>query len=70
MDLCIYHGIMVQVEGLVGERIYHMSRCTGSQSLRGGDQRNDWVLVKQHLGMCYGMRHGHLPWQLQRLFKI
>jgi hypothetical protein len=37
MELCIYHGIKVQVECLDGERISQMCRCTGSQSLRRGD---------------------------------
>jgi len=37
MELCIYHGIKFQVEGLDGERISQMCRCTGSPSLRGGD---------------------------------
>jgi len=32
MELCIYHGIKVQVEGLEGERISQMCRCIGSQS--------------------------------------
>jgi hypothetical protein len=32
MELCIYHGIKVQVESLEGERISQMCRCTGSQS--------------------------------------
>jgi len=41
VELCIYHGIKVQVEGLDGERISQMCRCTGSQSWRGGDRRND-----------------------------
>jgi len=36
MELCIYHGIKVQVEGLEGERISQICRCTGSQSWRGG----------------------------------
>jgi len=35
MELCIYHGHKVQVEGLDGEHISQMSRCTGSQSWRG-----------------------------------
>jgi hypothetical protein len=70
MELCIYHGFKVQVEGLDGERISQMCRCTGSQSCRGGDQRNDWVWVKQRPGRCYGALNGRLPWQLQRLFKI
>jgi hypothetical protein len=70
MELCIYHGLKVQVEGLDGERISQICRCTGSQSWRGEDRRNDWVWVKQHPGRCYGALNGHLPWQLQRLFKI
>jgi hypothetical protein len=32
MELCIYYGIKVQVDGLEGERISQMCRCTGSQS--------------------------------------
>jgi len=70
MELCIYHGIQVQVEGLDGEGIFQISQCTGSQSWRGGDQRNDWVWVKQRPGRCYGVLNGHLPWQLQQQFKI
>jgi len=70
MELCIYHGIKVQVEGLDGERRSQMCRCTGSQSWCRGDRRNDWVWVKQRPGRCYGMLNGRLPWQLQRLFKI
>jgi len=70
MELCIYHGIKVQVEGIVGERISQMCRCTGSQSWRGGNRRNDWVCVKQRLGRCYGALNGSLLWQLQQLFKI
>jgi len=70
MELCIYHGIKVQVEGLDGERISQICRCTGSQSWCGGDRRNDWVWVKQRPGRCYGALNGRLPWQLQRLFKI
>ena len=70
MELCIYHGIKVQVEGLDDERISQMCRCTGSQSWHGGDQRNDWVWVKQRPGRCYGALNGRLPWQLQQLFKI
>jgi len=70
MELCIYHGIKVQVEGLDGERISQICRCTGSQSWRGGDRRNDWVCVKKRPGRCYGTLNGRLPWQLQQLFKI
>jgi len=70
MELCIYHGIKVQVEGLEGERMSQMCRCTGSQSWRRGARWNDWVWVKQHPGRCYGALNGRLPWQLQLLFKI
>jgi len=65
MELCIYHGIKVQVEGSEGERISQMCRYTESQSWRGGDRQNDWVWVKQRLGRCYGALNGRLPWQLQ-----
>jgi hypothetical protein len=70
LELCICHGIQVQVEGLDGERISQMCRCTGSQSWRGGDRQNDWIWVGERLGRCYGMLNGHLPWQLQRIFII
>jgi hypothetical protein len=70
MEPCIYHCIMVQVEGLDGERISQICRGTGSLSWRGGDRRNHWMLVKLCPGRCYGALNGHLPWQLQRLFKI
>jgi hypothetical protein len=70
MELCIHHGIKVQVEGLDGERISQMCRCTGSQSWCGGDRRKDWVCVKQRPGRCYGTLNGRLPWQMQPLFKI
>jgi hypothetical protein len=70
MELCIYHGITVQVEGLDDEHISQICRCTGSQSWRGGDRHNDWVWVKQRPGRCYGALNGRLPWQLERLFKI
>jgi hypothetical protein len=65
MELAIYHGIKVQVEGLDGERISQMCRCTESQRWRGGDRRNDWVWVKQRPARCYGTLNGRLPWQLQ-----
>jgi len=70
IELCIYHGIKVQVEGLDGERITQMCRCTGSQSWRSGDQRNDWVWGTQCPGRCYGVLNGRLSWQLQQLFNI
>jgi hypothetical protein len=70
MELCIYDGIKVQVEGLNGECISQICQCTGCQSWRGGDRRNDWVWVKQCPGRCYGALNGRQPWQLQRLFKI
>jgi len=46
MELCISHGVNVQVEGLDGERIPQMCQCTGSKSWRGGDWRNDRVWVE------------------------
>jgi len=70
MELCIYYGIKFQVEGLEGEQISQMCQCTGSQCWRGGDRCNDWVWAEQSAGRCYGALNGHLPWQLQRLFKI
>jgi len=70
MELCIYHGIKVEVEGLKGESISRMCRCTGRQSWRGGDRQNDWVWLKQRPGRCCGALNGNLPWQLQRLFEI
>jgi hypothetical protein len=70
MELCIYYGIKVQVEGLDGERISQMCRWTGSQSWRAGDRRNDWVWANQRPGRCYGTLNVRLPWQLQQLFKI
>jgi hypothetical protein len=65
MELCIYHGIKVQVESLDAERRSQMCRCTGSESWRGGERRNDWVWVKQHPGRCYGALNGRLSCQLQ-----
>ena len=65
MELCIYDGIKVQVEGLEGERMSQVCRCVGSQSWRGGDRRNDWVWVKQCPGRSYRALNCHLPWQLQ-----
>jgi hypothetical protein len=65
MELCIYHGIKVRVEGLDGERIFQICRSTGSQGWRGGDRRNDLIWVKQCPGRCYGALKGCLLWQLQ-----
>ena len=50
MELCIYHGIQVEVEGSEGESISQIFQCTGSQSWRRADRRNDWVWEKQHPG--------------------
>jgi hypothetical protein len=36
LEICIYHGIKVQVENLEGECKSQMCRCTGSQSWCGG----------------------------------
>ena len=46
MELCIYHGIKVQVEDLGGEQISEICRCEGSLNRRGADCWNDWVWVK------------------------
>jgi len=46
MELLIYDGINVQVDGLDGECMSQMCRCTGSQSWCGRDWQNDWVWVK------------------------
>jgi len=46
MELCIYHGIKIQVEGVSGQRISQICWCTGSQNWCRGDQRKDWVWVK------------------------
>jgi len=70
MELRIYHGIKVQVEGLEGEHIPQMWWCTGSQSWRGGDRRNDWGWVKQRPGRWYGALNGCLPWRLHQLCKF
>jgi len=70
MELCTYLGIKVQVEGLEGERISQICRCTVSQSWRGGDRQNDWAWVTQCPGRWYGALNGRLSWQLQWLFKI
>jgi len=70
MELCIYRGIKVQVEGLDGEWISQICRCTGCQSGPSGDRWNAWVWVKQRPGTSYGALNGRLSWQLQRLFKI
>jgi hypothetical protein len=32
IELSIYHGIKIHIEGLDGERISQMCQCTGSQS--------------------------------------
>jgi len=65
IELCIHHGIKVQVKGSDGQRISQMCRCTGSQSWRGEDRWNDWVWVNQRPGRCYGALNGRLLWQLQ-----
>jgi len=70
MELCIYLGIKVHVDGSDGQPISQMCQCRGSQSWRSGDRRNDWVWVKQCPGRCYSALNGCLLWQLQRLLKI
>jgi hypothetical protein len=61
MELSIYHGINVQVDGFDGERISEICRCTGRQSWRRGNRRNNWVWVKQRPRRCYGALNGRLP---------
>jgi hypothetical protein len=70
IELYIYPGIKIQVEGLDGERISQMCRCTGSQSWCGGVRQNDRVWVTKRPGRFYGALKGRLPLQLERLFKI
>ena len=65
MKLSIHLFVKIPVESLEVEQISQVCRCTGSQSWCGGDRRNDWLWVKQHLGRCYGGLNGRLPWQLQ-----
>jgi len=65
MELCINHGIIVEVEGLDGQQISEMCRFRGRQSWRGGDRRDHWVWVKHSLGRCDGALYGCLPRQLQ-----
>jgi len=70
IELCIYHGIKVQLEGLEGKYIPQICRYTSSQSWHGENRQNDWLWVKQCLVRCYGVLIGHLLWQLQRLFNM
>jgi hypothetical protein len=65
IERCIYHGIEVQVEGLDGEHISQMCRCTGRQTWRGGDQQNDCLWVNQPPGRCHSELNVALPWSLQ-----
>jgi hypothetical protein len=59
MELCIYHGINVQVEGLEGELISQMCQCTGRQSWCGGDQLNDWVCISNK--SSFRLKHTGVP---------
>jgi hypothetical protein len=70
MELCIYHSFKVQVEGLEGEHISRMCRCTGWQSWRVADRENDCVWAKLRSRRCYGALNWRLPGQLQRQFEI
>jgi len=70
MELCIFHGIKVQVDGLESECISQICRCPRSHSWRWRDRWNDWVLVKQRPWGCNGALNGRFPWQLQWLFNI
>jgi len=64
LELYIYHGVTVQGEGIDGERIFQMCRCTESLSWHAGNRQNDWVWVMQSPGRSYGTLNGRLPWQL------
>jgi len=70
MELCIYHGIKVHLQGSEGERISKMCQCTHSQSWCGRLRWKDWVWVKNCQGRRHGALNGRLLWQLQQLFKI
>jgi len=70
MELCIYHGIKVQVDSLEGERIFRIGWCRKSQNWWDRDRLNVWLCVKELPGRCYGELIGRLPYQLPRLFKI
>jgi len=70
MELYMSDGIKVPIERCEGEPISEMCRRTRSQSWHGGDQRTDWVWVKQCRGRWYGVLNWCFPWQLQWLFKI
>jgi hypothetical protein len=70
MELCIYHGIKFQVQGLDGKRVSQMSQCTGSESCHDGNRRNNFVLVKQCPGRCCRALNQRLPSQMQGLFTI
>jgi hypothetical protein len=70
MDLCIYHGLKLQLGGLEGEPISQMCQYTGSQSWGKGDWLNDRVWITQYPGRCYGELNGCLSCQPQWLYKI
>jgi len=70
MELCSHTGIIVSVEGLEGECLPQMCRCSGSLSGRGGDGRNERVWVMQCPGRCCGAQNGQLTWQLRQLVKV
>jgi hypothetical protein len=70
MELCIYHGLIVEVDGLEGERISQLCQRTGSQSRGGRNQQNDWVWEMQCPRWGYGVQNGHHLRQLRGLFRI
>jgi len=69
-ELCIYHVMKIQFEGLDGERISQMCRCTWSLSWRRGDRPKGCVWVEQLTERCYGVLNERLLRQLQSQFKI
>jgi hypothetical protein len=70
MELCNFHGIMVEVDGLEGEHILQLYRCTRSQSWHGGDRGNDGVWVKHPLPRSYCTLNLRPLGQQQLLLKI
>jgi hypothetical protein len=69
-ELCINHGIKIQVDDWEGKGIPLMSRGTRNHWCRAGDRRNHLVWLTQHLVRCFGTHNPPFLLQLQWLFKI
>jgi hypothetical protein len=65
LELCVYHGIKVAVEGLDGECTSPMCQCTGSLSWPREDGQNDKLWVEQPPGRCHSAQNRCLWWQPQ-----